>query len=135
VLQTSNLLNRCEHGRRSGRLRHYGSEQRSCWAVIERRIAGVRNDSSITCRFARLDQPRGLDPIKHRHGDIHDDDAWPHLVRGDQGLEAVSGSPDGEPRILEDARQRITNVAVIINHEHRVSALCVSAATALQILQ
>ena len=128
-LQTRHQLNRCQHGRRRCRLCQYGSEQRSRWTVIERRIAGVSNDSSITRRFARFDQPRRFDSIEHGHGDIHDDDAWPHLVRGNQRLEPVAGSLDEEPGILEDARQHITNVTVVIHHEHRMRALSASAAS------
>lgn len=85
-------------------------------------------------RFGRLDQPRRFDSIKHGHRDIHDDDAWPHLVRGNQSLEAVGGSSDDEPGILEDARHDITNVTVVIDHEHRIRGFVGSAAIIFQIV-
>ena len=45
ALQSSKLLNRCEHGIRSGRLLQNGGEQRSGRVGVERRMAGIRNDA------------------------------------------------------------------------------------------
>ena len=66
------------------------------------------------------DLARRLDPVHHRHGDVHQDDVRIELLHEPHGLLAVSRAPDdGDARIApENGLERLGEETVIVRYEH-----------------
>jgi hypothetical protein len=81
----------------------------------------VRDDPGITNRIDRFDQSRGLEAIQHWHRDVHDDHRRSHLVCREDSLETIAGCPDDEAGVVEQHRDEVATILVVVDDEDRVA--------------